>query len=241
MGLLRSRLRGVVAEIDLAPRVLLDPASQRVLQRAVEDRGVDINYVERGIESTTFGRRSPNSRESLSVAAHPGRLSIDASFCPGLDLIIMEMDEIVKAARDTLQPRFLAGVRVSVVKQTRTPEGDARVYLGDQVLQLSPERRASLGRPIHRVGIGFFMPPYTLTEGESAGAQETDGVEVRIESLDEDVSDLYLHCSRYFPEPIDPATFESLRPFIERTNNFLDRQVAQFLQLSGPDEGASDG
>ena len=241
MGLLRSRLRGVGVEIDLAPRVSLDPASQRVFQRAVEDRGVDINYVNRSTEGTTFGRRNPNSRESLSVAAHPGKLSIDASFYPGLPLIVMEMDEIVKAARETLQPRFLAGVRVRVVKQTRTPGGDAREYLGHQILQLSPERRAFLGRPIHRVGINFYMPPFTLTEGEPAGDQETDGVEVRIESLDEDVSDLYLDCVRYFPDPINPATFESLGQFIAKTNDFLDKQIAQFLQLSGPDEGASDG
>jgi hypothetical protein len=221
--------------------VSLDPASQREFQRKVEDRCVELNYIRRAAEGIEFGRRHPDSPELLRIIARPEKLSIEESFRPELSLVVKEIDEIVKAARDTLNPRVLAGVRVCVRKQASAPGGDARVFLGDRVLCLPEERKGAFGRPIHTVGLKFFMPPYHLVGGTGAGTQEPDGVEVRIESLNEDISDLYLECHRYFLAPMDPSRFTSLQPLVERTNDFLEQQVAQFLQVSDPEAGGSNG
>jgi len=241
MGLPHSRLRGVVVEIDLAPPVSLDPMSQKDFQRAVEDRCVEVNYVQRATEGVEFGRRYPNSRELLRVVARPQKLSIEQWFRPELSLTIKEMDEIVKAAQDTLKPRVLAGIRVRVCKQAGAPGGDARVFLADQVLQIPQERKSSFGRPIHMVGIKFFMPPYQVVAGPASGAQAADGVEVRIESLNEDISEIFLECNHYFPAPDELSAMTSLRSFVDKTDDFLEQQVAQFLQVSDPEAGESNG
>jgi hypothetical protein len=122
MGLPNARLRGVVVEIDLAPPVSLDPASQREFQRKVEDRCVELNYIRRAAEGIEFGRRHPNSPELMRIIARPEKLSIEESFRPELSLVVKEIDEIVKAARDTLNPRLFLEQQVAQFLQVSDPE-----------------------------------------------------------------------------------------------------------------------
>ncbi len=241
MALPNARLRGVTVLVQLAPPVSLDPNTQKDLQRAVEDRAVEINYVRRATEGVEFGRRHPNSREQLRVSARPQRLSIEEVF-PRADMqfVVKEMDEIVKAALETLRPGILAAITVRVRKQASAPGGDARVYLGERVLQLPQDRTRAFGRPIHMVGVKFMLPPFQLTsEGEgTVSAHDTDGIEVRIESLNEDIADLYVECEHHFLEARKPSSFDGLEGFIQNTEKFMDRQVAEFLQIADSDEGS---
>ena len=241
MALPNARLRGVAVQAQLAPPVSLDPNTQKDLQRAVEDRAVEINYVQRATEGVEFGRRHPNSREQLRVSARPQRLGIEEDF-PRADMqfVVKEMDEIVKAALETLRPGILAAITVRVRKQATAPGGDARVYLGERVLQLPKDRTHAFGRPIHMVGVKFMLPPFQLTsEGEgTVPTHDTDGIEVRIESLNEDIADLYIQCEHHFLAAREPSSFESLESLVQDTEKFMDRQVAEFLQIADSDEGS---
>ena len=242
MPLLRARLRGVAVEIDLAPRVALDPGTQRDVQRAVEDRGVEITYVQRATETMEFGRRYPNSRESLTILVEPQTLRIEEAFPRAvLSAIVQEVDEIAKAVLNILSPAVIPVIRAVVQKQVAAPSGDARVYLGEGVLSITGERRATLGRPIHTVGLRLFMPPYRIEGPEGAEApRQEDTVHVRVESLVEDTADLLLECTREFRQPLEASGLGTLGDHIRMTDDFINQQVGAFLGISASEEGAGD-
>ena len=231
MGLQGARLRGIVVAVHFAPEVSLDPDSQKELQRAGEERGIEINYVRRGVEESELGRRHPNSRELLRVHAKVNVLTVDERFPRASETVVVEeIDEVLKAAIEVFNPSLLPVLSVRIRKQAAAPGGDARVFLGDRVLRFSERRKAAFGRPIHTVGLSFFMPPYDLGDQGETSPRESNAMEVRIESLNENVADLYLECACHFFEPMDPSEFATVRPRVEATERFLDERVVAFLE-----------
>jgi len=237
------RLRGIAARVLMAPPVSLDPRSQIMLQRAIEERSVELNYIERTTEALELGRKYPNSRELLRALVRPDMLSIEHRF-PASDraLVVKEMDEIALAALETLNPAVLGAFHIMLKKEATAPGGDARVYLGDEILQLSEDRKEAFGRPIHTVGVKFFMPPFTVSgEDDKPQIREANAVDVRIESLNENTADLYVECTHQFLEPVVPSAFDGLDRFVKIANEFLDQRVAAFLQIPDKPEEENDG
>lgn len=242
MGLLRARLRTVAVELDLAPNVALDPHSQKLVQRSVEDRGVEITYAQRETERIEFGRRQPNAREALIIRVSPQKLSIEVSF-PRITLppIVKELDEISRSVLGALNPLIIASIRVVVRKQVAAPGGDAREFLGENILHLTDARRRTLSRPIHTVGLKVFMPPCQVGgDDDPEHVTHEDAVEVRIESLIEDPSDIFIECRQTFAEPRPPASLATLGEFLTQTDAFINERISAFLGMSDAEEGAGD-
>ncbi len=120
-------------------------------------------------------------------------------------------------------------------------DGDARAFLAGHVARLN-QKIAPLGRPIHLFGLRFFFPPFktaALAKNGAKGKRKkptetvTDWqVNVRIESLLEDPSKLFLEAEADWVNPTewDSAAETRIQQHLATVWEFLENNVIAFLK-----------
>ncbi len=227
------RLRGIDVELLLGPPVTVDNSSKLLFQTKLEQEHVmQPTSIEKGESSIALAEHPKSERSSFIVHMEADQLSVHDNFPPrDTSECIGRIDGVIRAAIEVFSPTFFARTSIYVRKQALAPGDDARVFLAEKVLGLSDKRRRVFGRPIHMVGMTFFLPPYQVPgdEGGSVAEQATDGIEVKMESLMEDCRDIYFQCRRYFHKPIAAGGFSTLGEQVQSTEKFVDEQLVAFL------------
>ncbi len=227
------RLRGIEVELSLAPSVTVDGPAKLAFQNKLEQEAmIELTSVEKDENSVVLTAGSKSTKSSCGVRMEPNRLSIAENFPPVVtEQCVERMDAVVRAAIEVFSPNLFVQRSVYVRKQASAPNGDARVFLGERVLQLSEARKRSFGRPIHMVGMTFFLPPYQVQNSHKGVVvqQAPDGIEVKIESLIEDTKDIYFQCRRYFYEPVPASKFTTVKEWVVSTEGFVNEQLVNFL------------
>ncbi len=235
------RLRGVRVALTLAPPVTVDNRLKLEFQTAVEgEAGLDVTSVDRTEKSVELASRAASARTAFYARLSPDELAVSEDFpALALDECVGRIDAVVKAGIKVFAPQVIAQTCVYVLKQVTTEIGDARVFLADRVLRLSEERKRAFQRPIHMVGLTFFLPPYQLADTDGCEVrQDPNAFEIKVESLNEDTRDIYLQCRAYFHEPFAAAEFSTLRERVNATESFIDQYVVRFLEPPPGSAGA---
>ena len=227
------RLRGIEVELSLAPSVTVDGAAKLAFQNKLEQEAmIELTSVEKGESNIALTAGSRSTKSSCVVHMRPNRLSVAENFPPMVtEQCVERMDAVIRAGIEVFSPTLFVQRSVYVRKQASAPDGDARVFLGERVLQLSDARKRSFGRPIHMVGMTFFLPPYQVQNGDVGVVvqQAPDGIEVKIESLIEDMKDIYFQCRRYFYEPLRASEFTTIEEWVMSTEGFVNEELVNFL------------
>jgi hypothetical protein len=111
-------------------------------------------------------------------------------------------------------------------------DGDSRVFLGEQVMNMRSYRADSFGRPIHLLGIRFFFPPFRRKGRKGKEAVTDWQVNVKAESWLEDPSKLYLEADADWPTPQQwtESAVDKIPEHLDVVGNYLEKNVVAFLQ-----------
>ena len=235
-GLYDMRLRGIAVELLLAPPVIVDARSKLAFQSKLEQEAlIELTSVKKDENNVVLTAGPKSTKSSFVVRMQPNQLSVAENFpLTGTEQCVERINAVIRAAIAVFSPSLFVRTSVYVRKQALAPGLDARVFLGESVLQLSESRKRAFGRPIHMVGMTFFLPPYQVQNADKAVVQQaTDGIEVKVESLVEDTKDVYFQCRRYFYEPLPAGEFTMLAEQVKSTEGFVNQQVVNFLLEQG--------
>jgi hypothetical protein len=111
-------------------------------------------------------------------------------------------------------------------------DGDARAFLGEHVMNMSPSRVDPFGRPIHLLGLRFFFPPFRR-KGKKGKEAVTDWqVNVKAESWLQDPSKLYLEADADWPTARQwtESAVNKVLEHLDEVGNYLEKNVVAFLQ-----------
>ena len=113
-----------------------------------------------------------------------------------------------------------------VIRLTAQSEGgDARVFLGQRCLRLD-DRLGPLGRPVHAVGLKMLLPPLPGPDKPNWQA------EIKIESLVEDVAQLYIEVDARWANPVQ-WDHNTIIERVKTTHEFITTRIVDFLQGLG--------
>lgn len=115
--------------------------------------------------------------------------------------------------------------RQYIIRFTAFPlkEEDSRIFLGNRVCNLEDSKLKPFGRPIHGFGIRFVMP---------AIKDEQNEYNIRVESSLRNTKQIFLENQARFivPLQLQKNYLDSLRTEIDKTYEFLKRNVTDFLE-----------
>ena len=115
--------------------------------------------------------------------------------------------------------------RQYIIRFTAFPlkEEDSRIFLGNRVCKLEDSNLKPFGRPIHGFGIRFVMP---------AIKDEQNEYNIRVESSLRNTKQIFLENQARFivPLQLQKNYLDSLRTEIDKTYEFLKRNVTDFLE-----------
>jgi hypothetical protein len=122
-------------------------------------------------------------------------------------------------------------------------DGDARNFLASKILHIKTQRLSELGRPLHLLGMRFFLPPYEVTaqgtkrKAKSVGGKDW-GVEVRIESLMEDASKLFVEAAANWGEASkwDGNTIAKIVGHLDTVSDYVRDDLLKFLDKAATEE-----
>jgi len=115
--------------------------------------------------------------------------------------------------------------RQYIIRFTAFPlkEEDSRIFLGNRVCNIEDSKLKPFGRPIHGFGIRFVMP---------AIKDEQNEYNIRVESSLRNTKQIFLENQARFivPLQLQKNYLDSLRTEIDKTYEFLKRNVTDFLE-----------
>jgi hypothetical protein len=192
--------RGYYLKIRFHPEIKLDPKRGHEFAASICDY-LNFKNIDVASHQWTFMAPLNGVAESLFIiVVGLDYIQLDVRFpTQGLEWIECHFQSILDKFKETFSPAWLFGSS-AIVQGTMPIDGDARAFLAENVMKMDPERINPLGRPIHLVGLRFFLPPYKKPSAQ--GEEVTDwSVNLRAESLMEDPSQLFLVAEAEWPEP----------------------------------------
>jgi hypothetical protein len=172
---------------------------------------------------------SPDSE--FEIAISPGSITLDLNYPPTplFEKLERRFELVLEKFQESFHPTMLLTKSASV-SGIFPIDGDARAFIAGHLTAIDADRMDHLARPIHLVGLRFFMPPFS-----TKGKKETNwGVDVRAESLMEDPGKLYLEADAQWFEPPTPwsneRTVEETVSCLKTVKSYLETKVIDFLK-----------
>lgn len=139
-------------------------------------------------------------------------------------------DDIKKAVTILNIPLFF--YRQYTIRFTASPlkEKDSRIFLGNRVCALDEERLKPFGRPIHGVGLRFFIPAIQTEQNE---------YNIRVESLLQDTGKIFLENQARFliPLQLQGDYVGKIKEEVDKTYKFLRENISAFLEQYNKEVG----
>jgi len=216
--------RGIHAAVRFAPPAVLDKPHKQQFQIKCNE-GFDWRRQEYG--ETGWFLTSPQAdgdpRSHLKLSVHPDLVTFEDAFPTGpLELFYDNLKLALDCVVAVFTPRVILGSGCIVRLTAQADGGDARVFLGQRCLHLD-DRLGPLGRPVHAVGLKMLLPPLPGKDKPNWQA------EVKVESLVEDVSQVYIEVDARWANPVQweqAAILERIR----LTHEFTTTKVIDFLR-----------
>lgn len=218
--------------LHIGVNFLFAPASEvstvdqlRFQQRLAEPvTGIVFDATVRQDQIVTFERRveplqvkigavGPQVGQLLIVAPQPNR---------SLEDFIGEAESVVEAFQE-VWPGALQLVRrdCTIRHLYAVQEDHAFRFLWERRLQQQGDSLSAFGRPVIGGGLRFVMPPRPEITHDSL-------VEVKIESLLADSTQLFVDASFVWEQPL-PITGFDVRAVVEPVEEYLENEVTQFI------------
>ncbi len=221
------KTRGVHAGVRFAPQALLDKQHKQQFQ-IKSNEGFDWRrqeYADKGWHLVS-PQAEGDPRSQLKLSLQPDLVNFEDIFPTGpLEVFFDNLKMALNCVASVFNPKIIVGSGV-VIRQTAQSEGkDARVFLGQRCLHLD-DRLSPLGRPVHAVGLKMLLPPLPGKDKPNWQA------EVKIESLVEDVRQLFIEIDARWANPVkwDPQVVADR---VKTAHEFATNEVVEFLQQLG--------
>jgi hypothetical protein len=191
------KTRGLHAGVRFAPSAVLDKLHKQQFQHKC---GEGFDWRRQEYQENVWLLASPqpegDPRSQLKLSLQPDLVNFEDYFPTGpLDVFCDNLRLALTCVADVFSPRLILASGM-VIRLTAQSEGnDARVYLGQRCLRLD-DRLGVLGRPVHAVGLKLLLPPLP---GED---QPNWQAEIKIESLIEDVRQLFIEVDARWANPV---------------------------------------
>jgi len=191
------KTRGLHAGVRFAPSAVLDKQHKQQFQHKC---GEGFDWRRQEYQENVWLLASPqpegDPRSQLKLSLQPDLVNFEDYFPTGpLEVFCDNMRLALTCVADVFSPRLILASGM-VIRLTAQSEGnDARVYLGQRCLRLD-DRLGVLGRPVHAVGLKLLLPPLP---GED---QPNWQAEIKIESLIEDVRQLFIEVDARWANPV---------------------------------------
>jgi len=222
----RLKERGFYLRVDFALPCSVTQEVQHKLLRELADQKVDFGSAQFGQTELMLLEEAPNERARKAMTFGSTFLEIKWVFPrASIDVIKKEAEAIFGAARKVLHIQILVRVVSGVQCVAVSYEGDARVFLGETVLGGLTEKLIPYGRPAHCVGIRLFFPAF-----KGPSRTEKFPIEVKIESLVEDPTELFVEVTRTAQEPEHVTDQTRLGDHLEAAKRFLIDHALGFLE-----------
>ena len=229
--------RGYYVAAGFHPRLHLNRKSGFEFAATLSDY-IDPSNAELGetewVYSQTIGS-SPHSR--LRVTVGPARIQIHGEFpSHSQEWFEERFGVVLQRFRERFKPELVLGSK-AMVRGLLPVEGDARVFLAEHLMNIDARRVGPFARPIHLLGLRFSLPAYVNRSREGATGADWS-VNVRVESLMEDPSQLFLEADADWPEPFswEESTGTKLVERLQAVGDYLRKNVVAFLRASGGDQ-----
>ncbi|MBX9678370.1 MAG: hypothetical protein K2X38_06370 [Gemmataceae bacterium] len=181
---------------------------------------------------------SPDSYLSITVSQRD--LQMHCSFPEtGMELYENKYQKLLEVFGEFFQPELILSSS-AMVRGSMAIDGDSRVFLASDVMKIDGERTKEFGRPIHLVGLRLFFPPFKK-KGQGKKSQTEWQVDVKVESLLEDPSQLFLEADADWSMPRDWNN-DALAEEVQRlgiVQAFLNENILKFLQFNSAANGPS--
>ncbi|MCK6456916.1 MAG: hypothetical protein L6Q92_10365 [Phycisphaerae bacterium] len=220
------KTRGHHVGVRFAPPAVFDKVHRQEFQLRLS-QGFDWRHQEFAermwVLSSPQAEGDPRSHMKLTL--QPDLLNFEEFFpVATLDVFLDNLRLVLNEVAGVFSPRIILGSGTLIRMTLEAEGGDARVFLGNRYLRLS-EKLAVLGRPVHGVGLKLILPPI------SAEGQPTWHAEVKVESLLEDVRQIFVELDAKWGTP----TAWSPDVVIERVRiaqRFATTELLKFISQS---------
>lgn len=216
--------RGFHVGVRFAPSAVFDKAKRQDFQFKLS-QGFDWRRQEFG--DTTWVLASPQSegdpRSHIKLSLQPDILNFEEFFpVSTLDIFLDNLKLALQGVAEVFGPRVLLGSGSMIRMTLQAPGGDARVFLGKRCLHLD-EQLGPIGRPVHALGLRLMLPPV------DAGGQPTWQGEIKIESLVEDVRQIFVELDAKWGTPVAWAP-DAIVERVKTAHEFATEKVVKFLE-----------
>ncbi|HVP12679.1 MAG TPA: hypothetical protein VMV94_15995 [Phycisphaerae bacterium] len=218
------KTRGLHVGIRFAPPALLDKQHKQQFQMKCSE-GFDWRRQE--YTDTGWFLVSPQTdgdpRSQLKLSIHPDLMNFEDFFPTGpLEVFFDNLKMGLDSVAAVFNPRLIIGSGIVIRLTAQAEGGDARVFLGQRCLRLDA-RLGPLGRPVHAVGLKMLLPPLPGKDKPNWQA------EVKIESLVEDVSQLYIEVDARWANPVQ-WDHDVIIERAKITHDFITTRIVEFLR-----------
>jgi len=217
------KTRGLHVGVRFAPPAVLDKQRKQQFQLKTSE-GFDWRrqeYVENGWYLVS-PQAEGDPRSQLKLSLQPEIVNFEDFFPTAtLDVFCDNLRLCLGCIAEVFNPRLMLATGIVIRLTAQSQGNDARVFLGQRCLRLE-DRLSPLGRPVHAVGFKLLLPPLA---GENNPNWQA---EVKVESLVEDVRQLFIEVDARWPAP---AAWD-LDVLVERirvTHSFMNHQVVAML------------
>ncbi len=221
------KTRGLHTVVRFAPQAILDKQRKRDFQIKANE-GFDWQrqeFTDR-LWSLTAPQSEGDPRSHLKLAVQPDSFSFEDSFPIGTrDVYKDNLKLALEVLASVFKPRIMLRIGVVIRLSAQSADDDARVYLGKNCLRLD-DRLTPLSRPVHAVGLKLLLPPI---QGEG---QPNWQATVKVESLVEDVRQLYIEVDAHWGTPCQWAPQTAIDN-LDTACQFSMNQVSDFLLKLG--------
>jgi len=216
--------RGFHVGVRFAPSAVFDKAKRQEFQTKLS-QGFDWRKQEFGDHSWVLS--SPQSegdpRSHTKLTLQPDVMNFEEFFpVSTLDLFVDNLKLALQGMAEVFGPRVLLGSGSMVRLTVGAPGGDARVFLGNRCLHLD-QQLSPIGRPVHALGLRLLLPPI------DAAGQATWQGEVKIESLVEDVRQVFIELDAKWGTPLAWSP-DLIVERVRTAHTFASEQVVKFLE-----------
>ncbi len=191
------KTRGLHVGVRFAPNAMLDKQHKQHFQQKCGE-GFDWRRQEYQENAWLLSSPQPEGdpRSQLKLSLQPDVVNFEDYFPTGpLEVYCDNLRLALTCVADVFSPRLVLASGIVIRLTTQSEGNDARVYLGQKCLRLD-DRLGVLARPVHAVGLKFLLPPLP---GED---QPNWQAEIKIESLIEDVRQLFIEVDARWANPV---------------------------------------
>jgi len=217
------KTRGLHVGVRFAPAAVLDKPHKKEYQLRSSE-GFD--WTRQEYADKIWNLASPQAegdpRSHLKLTVQPDQVIFEDVFpVSPIEVFLDNLRMTLETAAEVFNLRIMLGSR-AIIRMTADVNGqDARVFLGHRCLGLA-QRLTPLGRPIHAVGLKMLLPPVPMKD------QPPWQAEVKVESLVEDVRQLFIEVDAQWGVPIAWNIDEIIRR-AQVARDFTQTQVVAFL------------